>query len=118
VARPQAHGPGWRAPPTERFPADEVRVYCACGVDMTFRWPAGQDTVRCFGCGSKFARPEHLPARPRPTWKPAPEPAMTDPKPPVAPPGSRRRLFANLALLAAILCGLAALAFALLDAGG
>jgi hypothetical protein len=45
-----------------------TRVFCCCGVDMEFVWPRGQDAVRCFGCGRRFARPDHFAVRAPLTW--------------------------------------------------
>ena len=88
-----------RRPPTE---AARTFVVCRCGVDMELDWPPDRDAIRCFGCGARFERPDHLPpAAPR-SWNPR---AFT--------PAARARRFVREHLLALLLVAAAAIALTL-----
>lgn len=90
--------------PTRSRPTQDTRTFvvCRCGVDMELDWPPDRDAIRCFGCGARFERPEHLPPVSARSWNPK---AFT--------PWARSRRYLRDHVLVLALIGAAAIALAL-----
>ena len=70
MTREPPQGPTWRTARAGTFEPERAFVACRCGVDMEFLWPRSAAAVRCFGCGSSFPRPGHLPPPVEHRWTP------------------------------------------------